>query len=249
MYILYMDESGSTAADGRHLVLGGLAIFERGLFHRIEEVDRCVAGFRLGVDPQEIELHGSPMYGGRGIWRRTPSRAAREDMIHRALGTLQHKASVRLFATIVDRQAAGPRDPMEIAFEIICEKFNMYIGRMNNKHKSNQRGLIVMDESTYERPLQALARNFGHRGGRWGSLRYLAEVPLFVDSTASRMVQLADLIAWATFRRYEHRDGRFFDPIIPLFDAEGDRIHGLVHYRDRAEPCYCPACMSRSVAS
>ena len=105
-----------------------------------------------------------------------------------------------------------------------------------------------MDKSIHERPLQILARNFRVDGARWGHFRYLAEVPLFVDSAASRMVQLADLVAWSTFRKYELSDGRFFDPLIPLFDADGGVLHGLYHHRRMWEHCYCPACYSRGRA-
>ena len=78
-------------------------------------------------------------------------------------------------------------------------------------------------------------------GTEWGKLRNMAEVPLFVDARASRLMQLADLVAFALKRRYEHQDGRLFDPIVPLFDSEGSALHGLVHYHPRSEPCTCPA--------
>jgi hypothetical protein len=71
---------------------------------------------------------------------------------------------------------------------------------------TNQRGLIVMDESKQEKPLQTLARKFRIDEARWGHFRNLAEVPLFVDSRASRMIQVADLVAWFTFRKYEYKD-------------------------------------------
>jgi hypothetical protein len=102
-----------------------------------------------------------------------------------------------------------------------------------------------MDETKHEKPLQALARHFRMNGGRWGHFRHLAEVPFFVDSKASRLVQLADLVAWSSWRKYEYQDGRFFDPLLPLFDADGGVIHGLFHYHARGEACYCPACYSR----
>ena len=59
------------------------------------------------------------------------------------------------------------------------------------------------------------------------------------------MIQLADLVAWSTFRKYQFQDGRFFDQLIPKFDADGGVLHGLFHFRDTSEVCYCPACQSR----
>ena len=37
-----------------------------------------------------------------------------------------------------------------------------------------------------------------------------AEVPVFLDSKASRLIQLADLVAYALFRHHEHNDNRFY---------------------------------------
>jgi uncharacterized protein DUF3800 len=136
---------------------------------------------------------------------------------------------------------------VEVAFEEISNRFNLFLQRVNNGNPPAhaQRGLMVMDETAHEGRRQSLARHFRVNGGRWGHFRNLAEVPLFVDSRASRCIQLADLVAWATWRKYELLDGRFFDQLIPKFDMDGGVIHGLVHYARRNEPCYCPACQSR----
>ena len=99
----------------------------------------------------------------------------------------------------------------------------MYLRRILNRHSEDQRG--IMDQTDREEPLQRLARTFRIAGGRWGQFRHLAEVPLFLGSKASRLVQMADLIAYATWCRYLHSDGRFFDPLsIPLFDTEGGSL-------------------------
>ena len=247
MHILYIDDSGTVEDPAeRFFVLGAVSVFERGLFHQIKLADECVKSFALG-DPHEIELHGSAMYNGRdGVWRTVRHRPARENMIRTALDTLQGHASIRLFAIAIDKVAVSPRDPIEMAFEEICNRFNLFLTRTNDRRgNEDQRGLIVMDESKHEKPLQKLARKFRIDGARWGHFKKLTEVPLFVDSRASRMIQLADLVAWSTFRRYEFQDGRFFDPLTGLFDASGGVIHGLVHYKARAEECYCPGCFSR----
>jgi hypothetical protein len=247
MHILYVDDSGDVGnATDAFFVLGGVSVFERGVYHLIKAVDAVVESFGLADDPHDIELHGSPMYTGRGTpWRGIP-RNDRETMIRRALAVVVRRSSTRLFAIAIDRAAVSPRDPVEVAFEELCNRFNLFLQRINNRQTDSQRGLLVMDNMKHEKPLQALARHYRVNGARWGHFRNLAEVPLFVDSRASRLVQLADLVAFATWRRYEHQDGRLFEPLIPHFDTEGGVIHGLFHHRRiSAGACYCPACVSR----
>ena len=247
MHILYVDDSGdSRNVEEKHFVLGGISVFERGLYHQIKQADDCVASFRIG-NPDDIELHGTVMYHGRdGAWRSVNHRPTREKFIENALKTLQGHASIRLFAVVIDKAISGI-DPVAAAFEELCNRFNLFLTRNNDRHRDggNQRGLIIMDETRHELALQTLARQFRVGGARWGHFRNLAEVPLFVDSKASRLIQLADLVAWATYRKYELKDGRFFDPLIPLFDSDGGVVHGLVHRHSLTEQCYCPACISR----
>ena len=151
------------------------------------------------------------------------------------------------FAVVVDKQAVSPDDPVERAFEEICNRFNLFLARLWNRKGEKHRGLVVMDKSHYEEALQGMARRFRDQGTRWGNLRNLAEVPLFVDSTASRLIQIADLLAWAVWRRYEQSDTRYFDRIVQRFDTEGGVIHGLVHFKRSNEQCMCPACLSRTL--
>lgn len=246
MHILYVDDSGSVEnASERYFVLGGIAVFERGLYHQITAVEKCIESFDLG-DPADIELHGSPMYSGRGAtWRRIRDRSTREAMISQALSVCATAPSVRLFAVAIDKAAVSPEDPIRLAFEELCNRFNLFLQRVNSrKPDESHRGLIVMDETKHEKPLQALAREFRINGARWGHFRNLAEVPLFVDSRASRLVQVADLVAYATWRKYEYDAGRFFDPLLPKFDSDGGVLHGLVHRRGAID-CACPACQSR----
>lgn len=250
MYILYVDESGSVGnADEQFFVLAGIAVYERSLYHIIKATDDCVSQFHLG-DECDIELHATDIYGGRGQpWNQIKSKSPREEMICKVLDLIasQNNNSARLFAVAVEKRGVSPRDPIEVAFEEICNRFNLFLQRDNDRNGHNNRGLIVMDETKHERPLQSMARNFRVNGARWGKFRYLAEVPLFVDSRATRMIQLADMIAWATFRKYQFQDGRFFDRVVNKFDTDGGVIHGLFHARgaERAERCLCPACLTR----
>jgi hypothetical protein len=74
----------------------------------------------------------------------------------------------------------------------------------------------------------------------------MADVPLFVDSRACRVIQLADHIAYSVFRYYEADDASYVKPILRKFFAEpGGKIHGLMHKQTYDLGCLCPACMSR----
>ena len=247
MYVPYLDGSGSVKSPTeRHFVLAGIAVFERQIYHLISKTDTFVSSLGLG-DPHDIELHGSFMANGKKApWKGIP-RSRRLGIIDRGMDLLRdsHK-SIKAFSVAVDKHATTPNDPVEYAFEEICNRFNLFLSRLY-RDGSPQRGLIVMDKSHYEKALQGLARRFRDEGARWGQFRNLAEVPFFVDSSVSRLIQIADLLAWAVWRRYEHGDTRYFDRIVNRFDEEGGVLHGLVHRKLAADICHCPACMSRSL--
>ncbi len=86
---------------------------------------------------------------------------------------------------------------------------------------------MIFDKSSTEQRLQTLAREFKYSGHAWGKTRNYAEVPVFLDSRASRLIQLADLASYSVFRNFEHGDGQFFNMIDHCFDREGGVVHGL----------------------
>jgi len=62
----------------------------------------------------------------------------------------------------------------------------------------------------------------------------MAEVPVFLDSRASRLIQLADLVAYAMKRHLVNADSQWFNLIEPRFYREGMRIVGLATLPDNA---------------
>ena len=73
----------------------------------------------------------------------------------------------------------------------------------------------------------------------------MAETPLFLDSKASRAIQLADHVAYAVFRRYEAGDASYFDIIASRFDEDEGKMHGIVHKQTYDPRCMCIACVTR----
>ncbi len=249
MHVLYADIAGSVGnKNERYLIMAGVAVHETAIFHVIRELDYTVARYleRNEAEVAEIELHGNELRTGRKFWRKVPPKT-REVLMREALSVLlgPSRRNLRAFGMIMDKAAVSPEDPVEHAYEQLCNRFDLFLKRRYRQTGLPQRGLLVFDEDKYEKPLQTLARDYRTDGTRWGNLRNLAEVPLFVDSRASRLIQLADLVSYALWRRYEHGDASWIAPIIGTFDNEGGIYHGLYHKRPPEQPCDCPACFSR----
>jgi hypothetical protein len=226
MYLLYVDESGTTHdPDQQYFVLAGFCVFERQGYWIANQLDQIAARFDP-ADTAAVELHGSPMFGGRGRWKNYP-KEDRHQAIEDALKVfLQSHPSNRLFASVIKKSAVSPKDPVEAAFEQLASRLDKYLMRLH-RNNDTHRVIIIFDKSTYETTIQSLATDFRTIGYTWGVIRNFSEVPLFLDSKASRLIQLADLIAYAIFRHFEKGDNRFFPIIEPRFDSEGGVVHGL----------------------
>ncbi len=73
----------------------------------------------------------------------------------------------------------------------------------------------------------------------------ISEVPLFVNSKATRMIQFADLVAFAIRNYYERGIARYMDLIKHRFDSEGGVVHGPVHFVPAGVGCSCLICRQR----
>lgn len=224
MYLLYADESGSlNDAKQQFFVLAGVSVFERQTYWLTQSLDGIVSKHYPSA-PHELELHGSPMHNGRNRWRTIPDRKA---AIIEALSIIKESDKTnRLFAVVVDKSVPSDRSLLEIAYEQLASRFDMFLGRLH-RDGNTQRGVIIFDKSTYEETIQQLTNSYIRSGHTWGRLRNLSEVPLFIDSEKSRLIQLADLVAFAVFRKYNFNDNTYFDVIKDRFDKEGQVAHGL----------------------
>lgn len=72
MHLLYVDESGAVS-DPKQIffILAGVSLHETQCHWMSNELDKIAARFNP-ADPLSVELHGSPMLKGRGIWRQIP---------------------------------------------------------------------------------------------------------------------------------------------------------------------------------
>lgn len=227
MHLLYADESGSKI-DPKQIffVLAGVSVFERQVYWLTKEMDAIAERFNP-LDPNSIELHASPMYHGKRSWRAFP----RNDRIQAIKDVLElfarSAASNRMFACVVRKSVLGNKDPLEFCFEQIASRFDYYLQRLYKQNNDNQRGLMIFDKSTYETTLQGMTAGYKKTGHSWGVVKNIAEVPLFLDSKASRLIQLADIIAYSLFRHYEEKDDQFYSIISKRWDSHDGTMHGL----------------------
>jgi hypothetical protein len=247
MYLLYLDDSGSVSATNQeYLVLGGVALFERQVYWVSQELERIADHIDPG-NAASIEFHASEAYSGRvPTWKgmHRPNRIKAIKDVLQVLGS--DRRGMTAFACAVHKPSFPNSDPMELAFEDLCSRFDIQLRRKYTETEEKARGLIILDKTVYETTLQTLARDFRQIGTRWGVINNLADIPFFVDSRASRAVQLADHVAYSVFRRYESGDTSYFDLIASKFDAdETGKLHGLVHRQKINPNCMCPACYGR----
>lgn len=228
MHLLYLDDSGSAGnPTEEYLVLGGVSVFEAQADWITSELDKLAQSFGA-ANPHDLEFHASTIFSRR----------------QHPWDGLSRDEARGAFACAVHKRSFPDRDPMEMAFEELCNRFDRYLSRLRVAG-DRQRGLVILDQSAHETSLQAMARQFRRLGTAWGVVRNLADTPLFIDSRASRMVQLADHVAYAVFRRYEHGDSQYFDVVASRFDSADGVVHGLVHRQNIDPRCMCLACVTR----
>lgn len=228
MHLLYLDESGhSHDPSTDFFVLAGFSVFERST-HWLESAITPIAARFNATNPGAIEFHGAPMRGGKEIWRDvhpTERVQAVVDILN-LLGDQQMK--LRVFASVIEKSLMPQDQILTKSFEHVAYQFDQYLADMYYQRKDPQRGLVIFDKTSYEEKLQALSSLFKHQGHSLGKLRNFSEVPLFLDSKASRLIQMADLIAYWIFRYFQSSDDRGFKLIEPYFHRHRGQVPGLI---------------------
>lgn len=247
MYLLYLDDAGSAAnRNEEYFVLGGICVYEAQADYFTKSVDQLASTIDSD-NPSAVEFHASEIFSRRTEPWKGLDRKDAQGVIKSVLKIVAESyESARLFACAIHKSSFPEEDPVERCFEDICKRFDLFLGRLA-REGNRQRGLLILDKTTLETSLQRLARDFRSIGTRWGVVRNLADTPFFVDSKASRLVQIADHVAYSVFRRYNAGDTQYFDVIASRFDSVENVVHGLAHLAKQNASCMCPACLSRRI--
>jgi hypothetical protein len=226
MYLLYVDESGSHGPQhNRAYVLAGLAVHAADAWDLQMHLQRALAdALPEGFDPDDFELHAAeirrPSRARSSAWQRVEDGQVRRDVLLRVFDALHdfvprdQECPVRLFAAV-----AEPDDPAreERAYEALLNCFD------DTLREGRAGGIVISDVIDHELHLQHLAEEWRRKIGRLGQLDHLCEVPLFADSRSTRLLQAADVSAWALWRYFgsETADATWLRRMAPRIAAPG----------------------------
>lgn len=212
MFFAYVDESGDTGKAGSKSFTLGCVLVEA---KRWPDVFDQVLGFRRflrdrhGI-PVRAELKANYLLSNGGPLRSLGLSEATRFSIYRGFMRLLPKLDLLAFAVVVRKDkcsfAPGTRDSRDLAWEALFQRFE----RFTNKHVPEPTTiLLVHDEGdgAYVRKAARKARRFQSAGQKFGQgslpvpARLMVEDPVSRASHESYFVQLADLVAYAAFRR------------------------------------------------
>lgn len=248
MQLMYVDESGGDDANATntYFVLGGIVVFERSPYHICTEVEAIQEEFFPGTTAP-IEFRASAIWNGNGEpWNSMP-RPDRGRLMSRLYQFIAERDDLTLFGIPMHKASFASEHPMQKTCEEMAGHFDRYLENLEIERPQHgrQRGLMIFDQSKHEKTVQALMAQYRTTGASFGRIRRFAEVPLFTDSKITRMLQLADFVAYAVFKNYERSDGQFLNVILKRFYQSVGTLHGLFHLTSKYQECYCPACLTR----
>jgi hypothetical protein len=151
----------------------------------------------------------------------------------------------RLFAECINTihfvpERANNQSIDEQAFMQVVSRFQHYL-EFKSKDKDKIHGLLIHDNNpTVAKRHTLLMKDFHKRGTFWNKIPNIIETPLFVDSTLTSMVQIADICAYSLRRYIENKEDELFNEIFKRAHRIGDTTVGIRHFN--ILDCDCLIC-------
>lgn len=170
----------------------------------------------------------------------------RKAFVFEVAQTIGNWGFARLFAECVDKVFFDPNRTNysvdEQAFEQVVSRFQQYLA----SKESN--GILIHDNNeTVAKKHTQLMQHFHRQGTFWTFLNNIIETPLFVDSTLTSMIQMADICCYAIRRYLENKEEKLFDEIYKRADRRGSIVVGVRHFCQTT--CKCTICTSHKPTS
>jgi len=176
--------------------------------------------------------------------------AERVSLIEEIATVVSGWGHARLFAECIDKIHFSPslikQTISEQAFEQVVSRFEKFLSQISSGLPIVRHGLLIHDNNqTVAKRLTEMMRNFHKAGTLWTRIQYIIETPLFVDSSLTSMVQIADVCAYALRRYLENGEDKLFDIVFKRADTKQGVVVGVRHFTNPA--CKCKICKSHRV--
>jgi hypothetical protein len=246
VYLFYLDESGdpNTWAQNDNFVLAGVAVHEGQVRRLSRQFDAIQHRFFPSISVP-IEFHAQHIHGAKDRFRQMDP-ANRAALLKSAYDVIRRAGFPNVIAFMTAIHVSAVTDASQAlrdCLEDICQRFNTFLVRqfqMGHKDK----GLLIMDKSGREARVRELMAEFERCGTQRGYLGNIMDVPYFADSAHTRMVQMADLLAFAGGRYFNAHDCTYLKMILKCIDRRAVKgpLVGLKHIVARNHVCHCIAC-------
>lgn len=170
----------------------------------------------------------------------------RKQFVLEVAQTIGNWGFCRLFAECIDKifydPKRAPNSVDEQAFEQLVSRFQAYLVNSETDGQKNY-GLIIHDNNqTVSKKHTELMKMFHKKGTIWTYVNNIIETPLFVDSTLTSMIQMADICAYAIRRYLENNETILFDEVFKRADRHRSKVVGVRHF---SKPnCNCKICQA-----
>jgi hypothetical protein len=245
VYLAYVDESGNTGHPGT--LTFSLACVLMPAKDWPETFDRMISYRRFLRErfdvPVRAELKANYLLRNKGPFAQLALPTGMRHTIYRQTMRLHSKLGLQTFAVVIEKKKLREKrpevDPRDVGWEYLLQRLER---TASQKPLGPTHIMLIHDagEGEVARRLSRKARRAGTAGSKFGTgflkvpFSRLIDDPVPRDSQQSYFVQLADLAAYAAFRRF-HPPPPGIETIVPkgMWDELGSAIYQPVTGRNK----------------
>ncbi len=238
MYFLYADSSGQTkirrSRDDSPYITVGVIVHEKDWRSIEDKISAAKGRIFPELDPCKWELHAHDIWNSKDVFadRRMRINRAKKLEIFSRITDLACELDITIVSVVMfkDRMMEMYRSQtvMDYSWMFVAERFEHFL--MQKPAETNN-GLLFIDASQKkpESDIRNALRKAVKNDSIWQSIDHVIEHPIFVESHAHNLIQLADMIAYVMLKHY--RSDSEFEGLFELLKSKmyrsGSKLDGF----------------------
>lgn len=218
----------------KNYIISGVIVHE----DKVKDLKKAICQYKINNFTGEYidaEIHTHDIYQGREEFTEI-TLETKYELLNKLYDIIKDMNIVNI-SVIINKQLLKKENIIEHVYEIswafLIERFNKYI-QEKDKYEG---GIIKIDTSTNKQQLDILKiiNELRKHGTRYDKCDRIMKEPIFVDSSAVEGIQVADAIAYCTFRRNTEKFKPYWNKIYGKFRKNNDMVesYGIKEYPKR----------------